>query len=89
MPSAILSRTAFNRALPRAARQARGLHVDNTLNNVRICIYSTPFIKACLLTCRRQNFPFKYAKRTTFIAKSGAFMGVSFAIPFAAVKFKT
>ncbi|PAV24127.1 cytochrome c oxidase subunit VIIc [Pyrrhoderma noxium] len=34
------------------------------------------------------NFPFKYEKRGSFIAKSGAFMGFSFMIPFAACQFK-
>lgn len=34
------------------------------------------------------NFPFKYEKKKTFIAKSAGFMGFAFAVPFAAVQFK-
>ena len=41
MPSVLLSRAALRRELPRIAKQARELHVDNTLNNVsrpRTCV---------------------------------------------------
>jgi hypothetical protein len=55
------------------------------MNNVRQWLLSVHY---SLGNKDLQNFPFKYAKKSTFIAKSSAFLGISFAIPFAACKFK-
>lgn len=83
----IFSRTAARAThrLPRASQQVRGLHVDNSVNNVRGSIF-TPYSLSSIHIL--QNFPFKYNKKSTFVAKSGLFMGFSFAIPFAACQYK-
>ena len=83
-----ISSSTFARAT-RSHVQTRGLHVENTVNNVRttsLVLLHARWPDDLLIFV--QNFPFKYHNKKPFVAKLLAFTGVSFGVPFAAVEFK-